>query len=49
MLDQQVKYLPLLFCYASQVLRKKAEEKNPDEFYFSMQNELTRNGVHIQQ
>jgi U3 small nucleolar RNA-associated protein 11 len=27
-------------------LRRKAEERNPDEFYFSMENAQTKNGVH---
>ncbi|CAG9467844.1 unnamed protein product [Pedinophyceae sp. YPF-701] len=31
---------------ALSVLRKKAEEKNPDEFYFAMQNARTRGGIH---
>lgn len=30
-----------------QVLRQKAEERNPDEFYFAMEKARTRNGVHI--
>ncbi len=32
-----------------QHLRKKAEEKNPDEFYFGMQNVATKGGVHIKE
>ncbi|KAG6817733.1 hypothetical protein H0H87_004524 [Tephrocybe sp. NHM501043] len=28
-------------------LKQKASEKNKDEFYFSMRNEKTKNGVHI--
>ena len=28
-----------------QNLRRKAEERNPDEFYYAMQNARTRNGV----
>lgn len=28
-----------------QILRRKAEERNPDEFYFAMQNSRTRRGV----
>jgi len=31
---------------AIKVLRRKAEEKNPDEFYFAMEKAKTRNGVH---
>lgn len=34
---------------ALQTLRKKAEEKNPDEFYFGMQNVQTREGVHVKE
>lgn len=30
-----------------QVLRRKAEERNPDEFYFAMQNAKTKDGVHV--
>ena len=29
------------------VLKKKAEFRNPDEFYFSMKKQKTRNGVHV--
>jgi len=28
-------------------LRKKAEERNPDEFYFAMEKARTKGGVHI--
>lgn len=31
-----------------QSLRRKAEERNPDEFYFGMEKAQTRDGVHIQ-
>lgn len=31
---------------AIKVLRRKAEEKNPDEFYFAMEKSKTRDGVH---
>jgi hypothetical protein len=31
-----------------QVLEGKAEERNPDEFYFAMENAQTKDGVHIQ-
>lgn len=31
---------------AIKVLRRKAEEKNPDEFYFAMEKARTRNGIH---
>ena len=30
-----------------QVLRQKAEERNPDEFYFAMEKARTRDGVHV--
>lgn len=30
-----------------QTLRRKADERNPDEFYFGMQNTHTRDGVHV--
>lgn len=30
-----------------QILRQKAEEKNPDEFYFAMEKARTKNGVHL--
>lgn len=29
------------------VLRQKAEERNPDEFYFAMEKARTRDGVHV--
>lgn len=29
------------------MLRNKAALRNPDEFYFAMQNERTRDGVHV--
>ncbi len=29
-----------------QVLKRKAEERNPDEFYFSMEKKRTKDGVH---
>ena len=29
-----------------QTLKRKAEERNPDEFYFAMENARTKNGVH---
>lgn len=32
---------------AMKLLRKKAEEKNPDEFYFAMEKSKTRQGVHV--
>jgi len=32
-----------------QSLRKKAEEKNPDEFYFGMENVTTKGGVHTKE
>ena len=32
---------------ALQSLRRKAEERNPDEFYFAMESARTRDGVHI--
>ncbi len=28
-------------------LRRKAEERNPDEFYFAMEKARTRSGVHV--
>lgn len=28
-------------------LRRKAEERNPDEFYFAMESARTRGGVHV--
>jgi hypothetical protein len=31
-----------------QSLRRKAEERNPDEFYFGMERAETRGGVHVQ-
>lgn len=31
---------------AIQNLRRKAEERNPDEFYFAMENKRTKEGVH---
>ena len=31
-----------------QSLRRKAEERNPDEFYFGMEKAQTRDGVHVQ-
>ncbi|KAK9810612.1 hypothetical protein WJX73_004489 [Symbiochloris irregularis] len=30
-----------------QTLRRKADERNPDEFYFAMHNQRTKDGVHI--
>jgi len=30
-----------------QQLQGKAAERNPDEFYFAMQNSSTKDGVHI--
>lgn len=30
-----------------QLLRQKAEERNPDEFYFAMEKARTRDGVHV--
>lgn len=30
-----------------QALRRKAEERNPDEFYFAMERSETRDGVHV--
>jgi U3 small nucleolar RNA-associated protein 11 len=30
-----------------QHLQKKAEERNPDEFYFAMEKARTKDGVHI--
>ena len=32
---------------ALKVLRKKAANRNPDEFYFAMQKQRTNDGVHI--
>lgn len=32
---------------AIKILRKKAEEKNPDEFYFAMEKSRTKDGVHV--
>lgn len=32
---------------ALNVLRNKARDRNPDEFYFKMVNTETRNGVHV--
>jgi len=29
------------------LLKRKAEERNPDEFYFAMEKKRTKNGVHI--
>lgn len=29
-----------------QTLKRKAEERNPDEFYFAMENAKTKDGVH---
>jgi hypothetical protein len=29
-------------------LESKAEQRNPDEFYFAMENAKTKDGVHIQ-
>mmetsp|Transcript_23932 Transcript_23932/g.28952 ORF Transcript_23932/g.28952 Transcript_23932/m.28952 type:complete len:218 (-) Transcript_23932:156-809(-) len=29
-------------------LKRKAEDRNPDEFYFAMQSKTTKNGVHIE-
>lgn len=31
----------------TQVLRRKAEERNPDEFYFAMQKARTKDGLHV--
>lgn len=36
-------WLPLSCC---QVLKEKAEQRNPDEFYFAMEKARTKNGVH---
>jgi hypothetical protein len=33
---------------STQQLRRKAEERNPDEFYFGMETARTAGGVHIQ-
>jgi len=30
----------------TQRLKRKAEERNPDEFYFAMEKARTKNGVH---
>lgn len=30
-----------------QHLESKAEQRNPDEFYFAMENAKTKDGVHI--
>ena len=30
----------------SQLLQRKAEERNPDEFYFAMEKSRTKEGVH---
>ncbi len=32
---------------ALEVLQRKAEERNPDEFYFGMEHARTRGGVHV--
>jgi hypothetical protein len=31
---------------STQALKRKAEERNPDEFYFAMQSKRTKEGVH---
>ena len=31
---------------ALQTLRRKAEERNPDEFYFAMHRAQTKRGIH---
>ncbi len=38
-------FLPLHIPYG-QTLRRKAEERNPDEFYFAMEKARTKDGVH---
>jgi hypothetical protein len=35
-------------CLCVQHLESKAEQRNPDEFYFAMENAKTKDGVHIQ-
>jgi U3 small nucleolar RNA-associated protein 11 len=30
----------------TQRLKRKAEERNPDEFYFAMEKARTKNGIH---
>ena len=32
---------------ALEALQRKAEERNPDEFYFGMEHARTRGGVHV--
>ncbi len=39
--------LPHLSLACLQTLRRKAEERNPDEFYFAMEHAKTRDGVHV--
>lgn len=40
--------LPTAPCPFLQHLRRKAEERNPDEFYFGMEKARTKDGVHVQ-
>lgn len=37
-----------LFWLVLQHLESKAEQRNPDEFYFAMEKAKTKDGVHIQ-
>ena len=36
-----------IFKVSLQTLRRKAEERNPDEFYFAMEKARTKDGVHV--
>jgi hypothetical protein len=38
----------MLLCCLLQHLQSKAEQRNPDEFYFAMEKAQTKDGVHIQ-
>jgi hypothetical protein len=37
-----------VLCILLQHLQSKAEQRNPDEFYFAMEKAQTKDGVHIQ-
>jgi hypothetical protein len=39
---------PLRMLLLLQHLQSKAEQRNPDEFYFAMEKAQTKDGVHIQ-
>ena len=39
--------LSTVFFPPLQILREKAEFRNPDEFYFGMQNARTAEGIHL--